>query len=81
MTTIVWTFFAVDEDINIGSLHPYYYYNCTVSARTSAGTGPYSTPITVQTEEAGLFTSDFSMSMLHAHTLTKLKYTGPRLVM
>ena len=52
-TNILWTFFAVDEDINIGSLHPYYYYDCTIAAHTSIGTGPYSTPIRVQTEEAG----------------------------
>ena len=47
------TFFAVDEDISIDSLHPYYYYDCTVTARTIIGTGPYSEAIQVQTEEAG----------------------------
>ena len=50
---ILWTFFAVDEDISIVSLHPYYYYECTVAAHTTVGTGPYSAPIRVQTEEAG----------------------------
>ena len=52
-TDIVWTFFAVDEDINIGSLHPFYYYDCTVAASTSVGTGPRSTSIRIQMEEAG----------------------------
>ena len=52
-TDIVWTFFAVDEDISIGSLHPFYYYDCTVAASTSAGTGPRSTAIRVQMDEAG----------------------------
>ena len=52
-TGILWTFFAVDQDISIGSLHPYYYYDCTVAAHTIVGTGPYSAAIRVQTEEAG----------------------------
>ena len=52
-SSILWTFFAVDEDISIGSLHPYYYYECTVAAHTTVGTGPYSAAIRVQTEEAG----------------------------
>ena len=52
-TAIVWTFFAVDEDINIGSLHPFYHYDCTVAASTSVGTGPRSTAVRVQMEEAG----------------------------
>lgn len=52
-TAITWTFFAVDEDINIGSLHPFYHYKCTIAASTSVGSGPSSTAVTVQMEEAG----------------------------
>ena len=52
-TGALWTFFAVEEDINIGSLHPYYNYECTVAAHTVIGTGPHSIAITVLTEEAG----------------------------
>ena len=53
-TNTLWTFFAVDEDISVGSLHPFYYYDCTVAAHTSVGRGPFSTAIRVQTEEAGM---------------------------
>ena len=51
-TGIIWTFFAVDADINIGSLHPYYNYECTIAAYT-IGAGPYSAAVSVQMEEAG----------------------------
>jgi receptor-type tyrosine-protein phosphatase Q len=50
------TFFT-DPDITetiIGSLHPYYTYNCTISAVT-VGEGPPSTVITVRTAEDGMF--------------------------
>ena len=40
--------------ITIGSLHPYYTYNCTVSAVT-IGPGPFSTVITVRTAEDGKY--------------------------
>ena len=39
-------------EIVIQNLHPFYLYNCTVSAFTVAE-GPYSTVIGVRTEEAG----------------------------
>lgn len=53
-TNTLWTFFAVDEDISIASLHPFYYYDCRVAAHTIVGRGPFSTTIRVQTEEAGM---------------------------
>ena len=59
-TAVVWTFFAVDEDINIGSLHPFYRYECTIAASTSVGAGPRSTAIRVQMEEAGEQNSNIS---------------------
>ena len=34
-----WVFFAVNPNLNIGSLHPYYYYDFNVSA-TTVGRGP-----------------------------------------
>ena len=52
-TDIFWTLSAIDEDISIGFLHPYYYYDFIVAAHTIAGTGPYSTAVRVQTDEAG----------------------------
>ncbi len=47
-----WTFFAVDNDIHIGSLHPYYYYDCVVAAHT-IDTGPFSQSVSVRTDQAG----------------------------
>ena len=38
--------------INIGSLHPYYIYECTVAAYTIA-TGVFSSPVNVTTQETG----------------------------
>ena len=46
----MWTFFAFDEDILVGSLHPHYHYDCRVAAFTIAE-GTLSSIITVQTEE------------------------------
>ena len=45
-----WTFFAFDEDIVVGSLHPHYHYDCRVAAFTIAE-GALSSIFTVQTEE------------------------------
>lgn len=50
----MWTFVSVAAQINIGSLHPYYNYECTVAAHTIAGTGLYTGAVVVQTHEAGL---------------------------
>ena len=44
-----WTFFAIDPDLHIGSLHPYYYYDFNVSA-TTVGPGPYSSIISILTD-------------------------------
>ena len=43
-------------EILITGLHPYYDYNCSVSAETSAGQGPYSVPLTIRTHEDGKWT-------------------------
>ena len=43
-----WTFFAVDADLHLGSLHPYYYYDFIVSA-TTTGMGPFSDVYSVRT--------------------------------
>ena len=44
-----WTFFAVDPDLHVGSLHPYYYYDFNISA-TTIGPGPFSSVFTLLTE-------------------------------
>lgn len=51
-----WTFIAVDTALRIGSLHPDYVYEYTLTART-IGNGPYSPVMTVRTEEDGNFSS------------------------
>lgn len=53
-TGILWTFFAVNKEISIGSLHPHYNYICIVAAYTTIGIGPFSAAVSVQTNEAGL---------------------------
>ena len=53
-TGILWTFFAVNKHAIIAALHPYYNYIGTVAAQTIVGIGPFSAPISVQTEQAGL---------------------------
>ena len=40
-------------EILITGLHPFYEYNCSVSAETSAGRGPSSVPFTVRTHADG----------------------------
>lgn len=47
-----WTFFAVDADLHIGSLHPYYFYDFNVSA-TTIGSGPTSLVYSVLTLPEG----------------------------
>ena len=44
-----WTFFAIDTDLHIGSLHPYYFYDFNVSA-TTIGRGPFSSTHSVLTD-------------------------------
>ena len=51
-TSRSWTFFAVDDDIHIGSLHPYYYYDCVVAAYTISA-GPFSQTVSVLTDQDG----------------------------
>ena len=40
--------------VTLTSLKPYTTYECSVAAVTSAGRGPFSSAITVQTDEAGM---------------------------
>ena len=47
----------------VDSLHPYYNYTCVVAAVT-VNAGPYSTPVTITTAEAGTPISLFYSSTL-----------------
>ena len=40
--------------VNVTSLHPYYTYNCSVAAETSA-IGPFSSPVVIQLPESGMY--------------------------
>ena len=51
-TSRQWTFIAVDTNLHVGSLHPYYYYDFNVSA-TTIGVGPFSTRYSVLTLPEG----------------------------
>lgn len=48
----LWTFYTIEEHIQIASLLPYSYYDCTVSAYT-VGAGPFSHSVSVRTLQAG----------------------------
>ncbi len=45
-----WTFFAIDPDLHVGSLHPFYYYDFNVSA-TTVGPGPFSSRYSILTDQ------------------------------
>ena len=49
-----WSFFAIDTNINLASLHPFFNYECQVAAFTIAS-GPFTSNVIVQTLEAGKF--------------------------
>ena len=40
-------------DLLIGSLHPYYDYQCSVAADTSVGRGPFTAPFIIRTDQDG----------------------------
>ena len=45
-----WTFFSLGDGIRLGSLHPYFTYQCEVAAHT-IGRGPFSDPFQLKTLE------------------------------
>ena len=45
-----WTFFAIEPDFHVGSLHPFYYYDFNVSA-TTVGPGPFSSRYSILTDQ------------------------------
>ncbi len=47
-----WSIIALNNDLRLGSLHPDYVYVFAITART-IGIGPYSSPVSVRTEEDG----------------------------
>ena len=44
---------STTTSVTIMSLSPYTVYDCSIAAATSAGRGPFSSAITVRTDEAG----------------------------
>ena len=53
---------TTDTNIIISYLHPFYHYECNVSAVT-IGAGPYTLPITIQTQQAGMYTNASTFHM------------------
>ena len=45
-----WTFFALGDDLRLGSLHAYYTYQCEIAAHT-VRRGPFSDPFQLKTLE------------------------------
>ena len=52
-----WSFYAVNSFITVGGLHPYFNYRCQVAAHTVIGSGPFTDPFYVQTQELGMSTT------------------------
>ena len=52
----IYNLFTENMHINIGPLHPYYIYECSVAAHTIA-TGVFSSPINITTQETGKTTN------------------------
>ena len=48
-----WTFYAVNTFITVGGLYPYFNYRCQVAAHNVFGSGPFTNPFYVQTQETG----------------------------
>ena len=60
-----WTFHAVDSQVNIISLHPYYTYRCSVSVFANIS-HPFSNPIFITTHQSGtkIIVSDFHCALI-----------------
>ena len=56
-TSRQWTFFSVNTFITVGGLHPYFNYHSQVAAHTVIGSGPFTGPSNVQTQETGMCTT------------------------
>ena len=52
----------METGYSVGSLHPFYTYNISVSAVTVAA-GPYTEPYTIRTQEDGKFLCSFLISV------------------
>ena len=52
-TGSIFNYSTTDTSLTISSLHPYYYYQCSVAAYT-VGLGPFSDPVIIQTLEDGM---------------------------
>ena len=55
--------------LTVPNLHPYYYYNFTVTAFTLVGEGPYTSPESIQMPQDGMFRI-YSPTMIVVHNLT-----------
>lgn len=66
---------ATTTSITISSLHPYYTYNCTITAYTVA-TGPYTEVVTVRTLEDGTDLRNVTFHMnTHLHVWFCFSYS------
>ena len=56
-------------ELVLGSLHPYYRYECQIAAETAAGRGPYGDAIVTRTLSDGMSNSLHSMYINKAYTI------------
>ena len=68
-----WFLVAIDKQITLASLHPYYNYSCIVAAYT-VDIGPFSQPFFALTEEEG----NYSGSHLMSHHFKEYFDTKPK---
>ena len=56
-------------DLLIGSLHPYYDYQCSVAANTSVGRGPFTAPFIIRTDQDGKCRGKLKCTLYHTNVL------------
>ena len=59
-----WSFVAVDNHINIGSLNPHHVYECIIATYT-VEIGPFTAPFNVTSEEIGNFYQEKQSMEVH----------------
>ena len=66
----IFNYNTTETSLTISSLHPYYYYHCSVAAYT-VGLGPFTDPVIIQTPEDGMVGCLLHVAM-HLLSLTTL---------
>lgn len=62
----MYSLFTENMHVNVGPLHPYYIYECSIAAYTIA-VGVFSSPINITTHEAGKVDLYYTFSSVYVH--------------